>query len=327
MDRRPLLASALGLAIFAPYLARAADGSSGKRRLGVLLFDSAETWNQLPPELSKELGALGWVEGRNLDIDWRFANGDAARLRAQAMQLVATSPDAILSRGTPAAHALQQATKTIPLLAGVGDPVGSGLAETLARPGGNITGLSWAFADQSLKQLELMRQLAPKLTSLVIVASADRAPFMADMAGRLEVPARALGLVTRTALVGDAVDLQRALRGNSRRGELGAVIFGLGNRVDPKEVARVAIEAQVPTMFEYRFYVDVGGLASYHFDWENQTQRAAAQIDKVFRGEKASQIPFELPTRSEFVLNRSTARALGLTLQKSLLSSADAIVD
>lgn len=319
--------SALGTTVLVPSLAPGADRALGKRRLAVLLFDGPETWAWFPAELRTELGAFGWVEGSNLDIEWRYAQGDAALLRSHAVQLAAAAPDALLTRGTPATRALQQATRTIPILTGVGDPVGSGVAKSLANPGGNITGISWASHEQVQKQLELMRQMAPELRVLIVVAPVDRAPFLSDMVRPVEAPARSRGLVTRTVLVNDPADLQRALRGDFRRGEVGALIFALGNRVDPKELARIAMEARVPTMFEFRFYVDAGGLASYRFNWDNQTQRAAAQIDKVFRGEPPSRIPFELPTRSEFVLNRSTARSLGLSLPKSLLASADAVVD
>ena len=326
MDRRSLLARALGLGAIAATSAGAAAPASGKRRLAVLLFDGAEVWDWLPPELQHELGALGWIEGTNLSVQWLYANGDPALLRSHAAQLVASAPDAILTRGTPATHALQDATKSIPILTGLGDPIGTGFAKTFARPGGNVTGISFAMVEASQKHVEVLRTLLPKLAFLVVVMHADRAPFVAENTRPIAAAARSAGLEMRTALVADLADLQRALRTDRSRGEVAAMIFGLGV-IDPKAVAAAALAAAMPTMFEYRFYVDAGGLASYRLNWENQTQRSAAQIDKVFRGEKPGQIPFELPTRSELVLNRKTARLLGLSMPQSLLLRADAVVD
>jgi putative ABC transport system substrate-binding protein len=327
MDRRFLLARALGLGAIAATPAGVAAPASGKRRLAVLLFDGADAWDWLPPELARELGAFGWVEGTNLSVQWRYANGDPALLRSHAAQLVASAPDAILTRGTPATHALQEATRTIPILTGLGDPIGTGFAKTFARPGGNVTGISFAMVEASQKHVEVLRTLLPKLALLVVVMKADRAPFIAEQTRPIAAAARSAGLEMRTALVADLADLQRGLRTDRSRGDVAAMIFGLGDAVDPKALADAALAAAMPTMFEYRFYVDAGGLASYRLNWENQTQRTAAQIDKVFRGEKPAQIPFELPTRAEFVLNRKTARLLGLSVPQSLLLRADAVVD
>ncbi|MEO5844620.1 MAG: ABC transporter substrate-binding protein [Caldimonas sp.] len=327
MDRRSVLTRALGVAALAASSARAAAPPVGKRRLAVLLFDRPESWAFLPPELRTELSALGWVEDRNLTVQWRYANGDSARLRSLATDIVASAPDAILTRGTPATFALQQATRTIPILTGLGDPIGAGFAKTFARPGSNVTGLSYAIVEASQKRVELLRVMVPKLAFLVIVLHADRAPFALDLMRPVEATARSIGLASRTVLVADLADLQRALRTDRRAGEAGALIFGLGPRFDSKAVADAALALGVPTMFEYRFYVDAGGLASYRLDFENQNQRTAAQIDKVFRGEKAGQIPFELPTRPEFVLNRTTARSLGIALPQSLLLQANTVIE
>jgi putative ABC transport system substrate-binding protein len=327
MDRRSLLMRALGLGAVAATPARAAAPARGHRRLAVLLFDRAESWDWLPPELRQELGALGWIEGSNLNVQWHYANGDGALLRSLAAQLVASAPDAILTRGTPATHALQDATRTIPILTGLGDPIGAGFAKTFAQPGGNVTGISFAMVEASQKHVEVLRTLLPKLALLIVVMHADRAPFVAENTRPIAAAARSAGLEIRTALVADLADLQRGLRSDRGRGDVAAMIFGLGNAFDPKGVADTALAVAVPTMFEYRFYVDAGGLASYRLNWENQTRRSAAQIDKVFRGDTPAQIPFELPTRSEFVLNRKTARLLGLSVPQSLLLRADAVVD
>ena len=305
---------------------RAAGPSGGSKKLGVLILDGPEVWTSFPPALTKELAALGWVEGKNLATTWRYAGGDVAVLRSHAEELVRSAPDAILTRGTPATHALQRATRTIPILTGVGDPIGSGFAKAYAAPGGNITGLSWANVETAEKQVEVLRTLLPKLASLVVVASGDRAPFLADMTRSIVAATRATRIAMRTALADTEGELLKALQGDPGRGDVAALIFAL-NRLEPQLVAATALKARMPTMFEVSDYVEAGGLASFRFDWDNQTQRAAAQVDKIFRGEKPAQIPFELPTRPQFVLNRKTARLLGLQIPQALIVRADKVID
>ncbi len=326
MQRRSLLRWTAGLGALATGSIRAAEPPGRGKRLAGLLFDRREIWVEFPPALTAELATLGWVEGRNLSVQWRYADGDPALLRAHAEEIVASAPDAILTRGTPATHALQRATRSIPILTGVGDPIGSGFAKTYAAPGANITGLSWAIVETAEKQLEVLRSLVPKLSSLVVVASADRKPFLAEMTRSMGAATGATKIVMRTALVDSGAELLRALRAQRGNGDVAALIFGL-NRVEPKVVADTALEAEMPTMFESSGYVEVGGLASYRLNWENQNRRAAAQVDKIFRGDKPAQLPFELPTRAELVLNRKTARLLGLQIPQALLLRADTVID
>ena len=323
--RRRLLALALCALVRSP--AHAADPSPGSRRLGVLLYDNAESWDFLAPELRKELAALGWVEGTNLSMEWRFANGDAARLPDLAAQMARSGVDAILTRGTPVTRALQQATATVPILTGVGDPVGAGFATSYANPGGNITGISYAIAETQTKQIELLKAMVPRLSRLVIVLNADRSGFANEVTRLVENAARQSGIAPRTVLVASIADLRAALLPDRAAGVSAALVFGLGTMIEPKELAHIAVRNRMPTMFEYSFYVEAGGLMSYRLNWENQTQRTAAQIDKVFRGAKPTQIPFEFPTRSELVINRATAKALGLSIPQSLLLRADRVVE
>ena len=181
MQRRSLLRWTAGVGALAAASIRAAGFAGQGKRLAVLLLDRRELWTSFPPALTSELAALGWVEGRNLTVQWRYADGDPALLRSHAEQLAASAPDVIVARGTPATHALQRATRSIPIATGVGDPIGSGFATTYAAPGGNITGLSWAVVETAQKQVEVLRSLVPKLASLLVVASGDRQPFLAEM--------------------------------------------------------------------------------------------------------------------------------------------------
>ena len=273
------------------------------------------------------MAKLDWVEGKNLTVNWRYAEGDAARLPALAAALVRSGADAILTRGTPATRALQRATTTVPILTGVGDPIGAGFARSYAQPGGNITGISYAMVETHSKQLELLREMLPRLARLTIVLQANRQAFAQDITRVAQAEAQAVGITTRLALIEGVDELGRALQAAGASGTHAAFVFGFGKDVDPKVFARIALKAGVPTMFDQRFYVDAGGLMCYRLDWDNQTQRTAAQIDKVFRGEKPAQIPFELPRRSELVINAGTAKALGLTIPNTLRVRADEVIE
>ncbi len=326
MQRRSLLRWTAGAGALAAGSIRAAGPTAASKRLGVLLLDHRELWTSFPPALTAELAALGWVEGRNLTVQWRYADGDAALLRSHSEELVRSAPDAIVTRGTPATHALQRATRSIPILTGVGDPIGSGFAKTYAAPGGNITGLSWAIVEAAQKQLEILRALLPKLASLVVVASGDRKPFVAEMTRSIGAATGAARVAMRTAFADSEAELLQALQNDPARRDVAALVFGL-NQVAPQVVGATTLKAMMPTMFEHKGYVEAGGLASFGFNWDNQNQRAAAQIDKVLRGEKPAQIPFELPTKTEFVLNRKTAGRLGLQIPQALLLRADRVLD
>jgi putative tryptophan/tyrosine transport system substrate-binding protein len=327
MNRRCLLLLMLGSGALAVPPIRAAEQSPVRRRLGVVLYDRPESWDWLAPALRKALAELGWVEGTNLSVEWHFANGDSARLAELASQVARSGVDAILTRGTPTTRALQRATTTIPIVTGVGDPIGSGFAASYANPGSNITGLSWATTESHRKQIELLKSTVPGLARLIIVLKADRSQFAGEMTRSLDAAAREFGLVTRTVPVDSAADLQTTLRRERNAGFSAAFVFGLGASVAPKDIADIALRNRLPTMFEYGFYVEAGGLMSYRLNWEDQTKSTAIQLDKLFRGIKPAQIPFELPTRSEFVINRATAKALGLAIPQTLLLRADQVIE
>jgi putative ABC transport system substrate-binding protein len=324
--KRRLFAHALGLsAAAARWPVRAATPQSSRRRLAVLLFDSAQAWEWFEPELRQELAALGWIDGSNLALEWHFAQGDPARLTQLARQIASAGVDAVLTRGTPATRALQHATRTVPILTGVGDPVGAGFAKSLADPGGNISGLSFAAVEIGRKQVELLRSVVPGLARLIFVLTNDRSLYVQDLMTSMSVGPRELGLSHEVALITSIADLRRAWQPQGRT--RAAVVSGLGKSVAPEELARLALQLKMPTVFEYSFYVDVGGLMSYRLNWENQTRRTAVQLDKIFKGIKPAQIPFELPTQSELVVNRSTARELGLQIPQALLVRANRLVD
>lgn len=321
-----LAAGALG-ALGGP--ARAVKRDAAIRQLGVLLFDTEASWDFLLRDLPPALALQGWEQGRNLSLSWQFANGDAGRLPGLCARLLEAGCHTILTRGTPCTRALQQATRTTPIVTGVGDPVGSGFAASLARPGANITGLSYAQVETAAKQIELLRTLAPRLRSLLVIAPANRRAFAAEMSGPLERLARSLGLQVRALWPADAADLRGALRealDGQAPGTTGACVFSFGKLLEPAALAQALLQAGLPSAFEYRFYVEAGGLLSYRLNWTDQTASTARQLAKVLRGEDPAGIPFELPTRSELVINARTAAQLGLTVPQALRARADEVI-
>ena len=322
MKRRAALAAAAALAAMSP---RAGRAQLPPRRLGVLLFDTPEIWSFLRRELPPALAALGWHEGSNLVFDWRYANADSARLPALAQSLVREGAHALLTRGTPATQALQQATRTVPIVTGVGDPVAAGFAATLAAPGGNITGVSWAATESVLKQLELLREMTPASTRLLVLQPKRLRQTLADAVAGATARAQRYGWVTTVHDLEQLEDLHRALL-TARAGErVAALVFTIASIV-PTDFAQALLAAHVPAMFGHRDFVEAGGLMSYRLDWENQTRSTAIQLDKVLRGIKPAQIPFELPTRTELVINLRTAGTLGLAVPQALRARADEVV-
>lgn len=323
--RRNLLTLLVGAGGLGPSAAQAAVPVPGKRRLAVLLPGRPENWTFLVQPLRQALAELGWVEGSTLNVDWHYDQGEVARLDELAAQLVRSGVDAVLTRGTPATRALQQATRSLPIVTGVGDPVGAGFAVSYARPGGNITGLSYAMVETQLKQLELLRELVPRLSQLLLVLPATLVKFAPQMTSPLQAAARELRIATQTVFVASLADLQRALAPTPAPGVSAAFMFTIG-ALTPQDIADTALRHRMPTTFDQREYVEAGGLMSYRFYWSDQTRSTAIQLDKVLRGTKPDQIPFELPTRSEFVVNAKTAKALGLNLSQAIRVRADEVI-
>lgn len=316
--------------IAAPSCPHAAGRDSAVKQLGVLLYDGAASWDFLQRDLPPALAAAGWQPGRNLDLAWRFADGDAQRLPELAAQLLALGCQALLTRGTPATRALQQATRSVPIVTGVGDPVGAGFAASLARPGGNITGLSYAIEESAIKQLELLRQLVPPAQRLLVLVPASRARFVDELTAPVLRVARAQGLQPTVALAHRLDEVRQALQA-ARQGlpprHVVAHVLSFGESIAPQALAAALLQAGVPAVFERRFYVEAGGLLSYRLDWEDQTRSTALQLAKVLRGEDPAAIPFELPTRSQLVLNARSARTLGLAVPPTLRARADEVIE
>lgn len=315
-------ASLLGWQQFA-----AAQDQLTARRLGVLLLGAAQSWEFFRRDLVPALARHGWLEGRNLGINWRVVS-DVERLPAEAKALVTSGVHVVLTRGTPATRALQAATSTLPIVTGVGDPVGSGFAASLASPGGNVTGLSYASAEMAIKELELLREMAPSIENVLLVVPAEptRQDFYGDYTSIVVRAAQLQRVRHQVVAVSTLADLHAALKAASAVERPGALVSSIG-AIDPAELARLWLRARVPAVFDQRGFVELGGLMSYRLNWDDQTGRTAAQLDKVLRGTAPSQVPFEFPTRSELVINATTARALGIVIPPALRLRADAVIE
>jgi putative ABC transport system substrate-binding protein len=326
MRRREFITLLSGAAAW-PLAARAQQGER-MRRIGVLLFGREGNPNALDyiAEFRQRLQELGWIEGRNLRIDVRFAGGDADRLRAYAAELVALAPDVLVGRG-PAPRALQQATSTLPIVfTDTTDPVGGGLVASLARPGGNITGFAGEEYTTSSKQLELLKEIAPGVTRVAVIrdptAPGQQARFgmVQGAANVLRVDVRPIDPRTADAIERDVAALARGPGG--------------GLLVPPSSTANLhsdliiglAARHRLPAVYADRDWVVNGGLISYGPVLTGTSRLAAGYVDRILRGEKPADLSVQSPTKFEFVINRKTAAAIGLEIPPSMLARADEVI-
>jgi len=273
------------------------------------------------------LQELGWVEGQNVVIEYRWADGDLTRLPALASDLMATtSVDVFLASGGPGVRAAQQAARAVPIVAAIiSDPVVAGFAASLARPGGNITGLAVQFEELATKQLQLLKETVPNVARVAILDDhAIRNTFVQKAA---EAAARSLGLTTQVVTILGERDLEGAFR-TAKVGRANAM-YVLPSPTFARQRARLAelaVKHRPPGSYEDRQYVDAGGLMSYGPNFPDLFRRSASYVDRILKGAKPADLPVEQPTKFELVINLKTAKALGLTIPPSLLGRADQVI-
>jgi putative ABC transport system substrate-binding protein len=304
----------------------AAAEASGTPRLGVLAPTSCSHPNFVA--LREGLTALGYVEGRTIIIECREAAGRSEQLPEQAAELVRLGVDVLLTDGTRAALAAQRATKAIPIvMATVGDPVGSGLVTSLARPGANITGLSLMAAEINNKRVELLKAVLPRVMRVAVLANPDNPASAAGMAGT-EVAAHSLGLATYVVAARREEDLDRAFTEILKRQARALIVLP-----DPilythrAQIVLLAAKSRLPAIYEAREFAEDGGLMTYGPRITENFRRAATYVDKILKGAKPADLPVEQPTKFELVINLKTAKALGLTIPPSLLARADQVIE
>ena len=328
MRRRDFIALA-GAAAAWPLAARA-QPAADVRRIGVL-SPFAESDPEVQANVTafrQSLQKLGWTEGRNLRIDYRWGSADAERIRAQAIELVGLKPDVILVSTALALQPLQRETRSIPIVfTQITDPVGSGFVASLANPGGNITGFTPAEFSMFGKQLEVLKEAAPQVTRVAVMLNPDQKP-QAGMWRAIEAAAPSFGVRLTAAGVRNSGEIERAVDSFAREPNGGLIVLpnpvNEGNR---KLIITLAARHRLPAVYAFPFFVRDGGLISYGVDLVDQYRQAAAYVDRIFKGEKPAELPIQQPTKFELVINLKTAKALGLDLPWFLQQRADEVIE
>jgi ABC-type uncharacterized transport system substrate-binding protein len=271
---------------------------------------------------------LGWIEGKNISIEYRYAEGRNDLLADLAADLVRLKVDVIVATAPPDALAAQKATKAIPIVvAAAGDPVAFGLVESLARPGGNITGLSQMAPELTGKRLELLKEMVPKLSRVAALSNPEAASSILGWK-ELQVPARRLGIQLHSLEVRNADELDKAFE-DATRGRAGALFIVPDPLVvrNLKRIAGLAAKSRLPSILHLSEFADAGGLVAYGADRADLFRRAAAFVDKILKGAKPADLPIDQATKFELVINMKTAKALGVTIPQSVLFRADRVIE
>jgi putative tryptophan/tyrosine transport system substrate-binding protein len=325
IDRRTFLAGTGAVLLAAPLAAPAQQTA----RIGYLALN-LDANPRYRDAFRLGLRDLGYVEGRNLVIEYRDAEGKPERLAAGAAELVALNVDVIVAPGTLAALAAKRATATIPIvLPTIGDPVADGLVKSLARPGGNVTGLSNLTGDLIGKCMQLLKEAVPGATRVAVLTHPGSATAKTDKDYATRAPAagRSLGFVVQLIDAGRPVDLDRAFAEMTRWRANALVVMPYATLLQERaRITAMAAKQRLPAVYAYRESVVAGGLMSYGPDLADQFRRSAAYVDRILKGASPADLPVEQPTKFELVINLKTAKALGLTVPPSLLARADELI-
>jgi putative ABC transport system substrate-binding protein len=310
-------------------LAARAQQAEPMRRIGMLLNATADD-----PEgqagvtaFQQALQQSGWSEGRNVRIDIRWGANDVDLDRKYAAELVALAPDVILAAGTLSVAALQRLRRTLPIVfVRVSDPVGAGFVDSLARPGGNVTGFMLFEYSLSGKWLELLKQIAPGVTRAAVLRDPGNPAGIAQF-GAIQSVAHTLGVEVSPISVPDAGEIERAVAAFARSPNGGLIATGSASEVHHDLIITLAARYKLPTVYNDRLQITDGGLISYGPDRIDQYRRAAGYVDRILKGEKPADLPVQAPTKYALVINLKAAKALGLTVPQSLLATADEVIE
>ena len=325
MRRRDFIAGTAGSAA---WLLDARAQLPGKLpTIGFLGSATPAAWGPYVAAFTQRVRELGWIEGRTVAIEYRWAEGRSERFAEIAAEFVRLKVDVIVTQATPAVLAAKQATSVIPIVfAAVADPVGSGLVASLARPGGNITGVSIQATDLAGKRLELLREVVPGLRRLAIMVNVGAHGAVLEM-GEAQAAARTIGVEVATFEIRRAEDVApafEALKGRTEALYIASDPLVLANRV---RISTLALGARLPTIYSFREYVEAGGLISYGPNLPDLFRRAADFVDKILRGAKPGDIPVEQPTKFDLVINLTPAKALGISISPTLLARANEVIE
>src|SRR3974390_405316 len=327
MRRREFI-SLLGGAVAWP-LAAHAQQPDRMRLIGWVVGIAEEPSVKVPrySAFLEGLRELGWIDGRNIRVEYRYGGGDLENTRRQAVELVALAPDVILATGT-ATERLLQVTRTVPIVfVIVPDPVGSGLVARLSRPGGNATGFMQFEYSLTGKWLELLKQIAPGVTRVAVLREPGITAGIGQFAA-IQSVAPSLGVEVSPINLSDATEIERGVSDFAREANGGLVVSASALGFTHRElIVTLAARYKLPAVYFTRDYTASGGLISYGADFLDQFRRAASYVDRILKGEKPADIPVQAPTKYELVINLKTAKALGLTVPPSLLARADEVIE
>ena len=328
IERRKFLAT-LGAAAAWPLAARAQQRER-MRRVGVLMHLAADD-----PEGQSRVAAFlqglqeaGWAVGRNVNIDVRWAAGEADRFRRYAMEIVALTPDVILTSAPPSIRAMQQATRTLPIVfVLVPDAVGTGIVDSLSRPGGNTTGFTSTELGMPVKWLELLKDIAPKMTRAAVLRDAADATAIGQF-GAVKGASPSFGVEISSIGVANAEEIERGITAFAREPNGGLIVLPVPTTVIHRTlIIKLAARHRLPAVYNSRYWIAEGGLVSYGPDVLDQYRRTAGYVDRILRGTKPADLPVQAPTKYELVINLKTAKALGLDLPATVLARADEVIE
>jgi putative ABC transport system substrate-binding protein len=316
---------ALSAALFALCFPAEAQQPSKIHRIGLLLAPSPSFYSSRVEAFRQGLRELGYVEGKNIAIEYRYAGQKNGRLSELVAELVRLNVDVILAAGAPAAHAAKSGTKTIPIVMQSGDPVGTGLVANLARPGGNITGLSDFTVGVVTKRLELLKEVVPSVSRVAVLWNPTN-PTNPVTLKETQTVAPALGVTLLSLEVKDADDIERAFAVIRKERPGALIVFGGVLTTHARRIAELAVNSRLPGIHATSEDVDAGGLMSYGTNFDDLFRRAAVYVDKILKGAKPADLPVEQPTKFEFVINLKTAKQIGLTIPPNVLARADRVI-
>jgi putative ABC transport system substrate-binding protein len=328
IGRRNFLATLGGAAAWP--LAGRAQQRERMRRVGVLMHLAADD-----PEGQSRVAAFlqglqeaGWAVGRNVNIDVRWAAGEADRFRRYAMEIVALTPDVILTSAPPSIRAMQQATRTVPIVfVLVPDAVGTGIVDSLSRPGGNTTGFTSTELGMPVKWLELLKDIAPKMTRAAVLRDAADATAIGQF-GAVKGAAPSFGVEISPIGVANAEEIERGITAFAREPNGGLIVLPVPTTVIHRTlIIELAARHRLPAVYNSRYWIAEGGLVSYGPDVLDQYRRTAGYVDRILRGTKPADLPVQAPTKYELVINLKTAKALGLDLPATVLARADEVIE
>jgi len=329
VKRREFITLIGGAAAAWPFTARAQQ-TEQMRRIGVLIPAATDDkiFQARLAALLQGLQQLGWSDGRNLRIDIRWGAGDADLIRKHAVELVALAPDVVIAFASISVASLRQVTRAVPIVFTLAaDPVGAGYVESLARPGGNVTGFTVFEYTLGGKWLELLKEIAPRVTRVAVL----RDPAIAAGPGQLgaiQAMAPSLGVEVRPVDVADPGEIERALTAFAQGSNGGLIVTGSpGATIHRALIITLAARHQLPAVYFGNYFVADGGLISYGPDLIDQCRRAAGYVDRILKGEKPADLPVQAPTKYETILNLKTAKALGIEIPATVLARADEVIE